>query len=362
MTVDVNRCKHCGACAAVCPALNSGNLTDVSDAPDPFALWAEDSRIRLSASSGGAASVLGLTLAASGYTVLGASFDTSYRRVYHATARSPIEVVPMIGSKYVQSDTSTAFADILRSGTSKWVVFGTPCQISGLYNCLKSRHCPVHEYILVDFFCHGVASYLLWWAFIEDLYRRVGDILHLELRHKMAGWHHYAVYCVGTRAYRLDEFSKTHFGRFYLSNYCLRPTCYGCPYGKWSAADLRLGDFWGPEFASDFMGTSIAVPLSEKGLRLIESTRELGFRSVPKSWLLDSQARLTKSLVQKPVDSDIVLAKLASGSSIGRIYRQHLAWRYRRLALIRFPYWVALHVLPPSVRENLRFIRKVLRG
>lgn len=72
--VNNDRCNQCGLCAKVCPSISSPQLFNVlSDFP--FALWSKNTKIRLSASSGGAALSLGLTLNKTGFHVLGAVFE-----------------------------------------------------------------------------------------------------------------------------------------------------------------------------------------------------------------------------------------------------------------------------------------------
>ncbi len=56
-------------------------------------------------------------------------------------------------------------------------------------------------------------------------------------------------------------------GKLFLSDLCLQDSCYTCPYRSTSAADLRIGDFWGHEFDRDAMGVSLIVPITEKGLQ-----------------------------------------------------------------------------------------------
>jgi len=347
-------CDYCGLCVKACPAIGRQPLYNLQD-NIPFALWAEDSKLRLIASSGGVALLVALAFNSKGYSILGAIFEENFRLVKHLVADNPLYIIKTTGSKYVQSDSSVAFKNALAESDKKYVVFGTPCQISGLRNLICQKKVE-QNYFLIDFFCHGVPSYLLWWTFIDELSKRLGSLQHLELRNKARGWHRYEIFAVGAKGMWAKDFTQTPFGRFFLSNYCLRPSCYSCQYGQKSDADLRLGDFWGKEFSNDILGVSLAVPLNDKGLTIIEETPGLVFRSAPKAWMIDSQARFKQNILPMPPDNSVVLEKLRQGKTLKSIYDEHLSWKYRKIALKRFPYKVAGALLPPQIKKLLRTV------
>ena len=72
-----------------------------------------------------------------GGVVFGARFDEEWQVVI-ASAETIEEVMPFLGSKYVQARTEDAFRkaeDFLKQG--RHVLFsGTPCQIAGLHHFL----------------------------------------------------------------------------------------------------------------------------------------------------------------------------------------------------------------------------------
>ena len=72
-------------------------------------------------------------------------------------AENQLELIPSIGSKYIQSHTESAFSSFKRG--QKYVIVGTPCQIDSLRKNLQRLKIE-QDYILIDFFCHGVPSYL----------------------------------------------------------------------------------------------------------------------------------------------------------------------------------------------------------
>lgn len=357
--LDKEKCNGCGICKQVCPSVNPPQLKDVRS-DKPFAVWAGNSALRVSASSGGAALVLSLSAIQNGYSVVGAAYNNNFRCVEHVVADSAEEIFSFKGSKYAQSNFSTAIEKSINGSERKYIVFGTPCQISGARNIINKKNLD-QNYLLVDFFCHGVPSYFLWGSFIDQISSKIGSIKHLELRNKFEGWHSYQVFSIGDKGLYTKPFSETAFSRFYLSNYCLQQSCYQCKYGKFSAADLRLGDYWGKEFANDILGTSIAVPLTKKGSDLIEQTKQLEYQSMPVNSVSSSQdiKRLT---IRKPADNDSVLEKLSKGSSLNQVYKEHLRKKYISVGIRQKLYKYARKILPNDIIQILRGVKNFIGG
>jgi coenzyme F420-reducing hydrogenase beta subunit len=351
--IDRTACNSCGLCVQVCPAINTSLLNRIQGRK-PFALQAGDSTICLLSSSGGVALEIALTYGAKGYNIIGAVYNKHFRTVEHVIAQNAKAIITTSGSKYVQSNASNAFSEALKDPVGKYVVFGTPCQIDGLRNAIMKGNL-YNNYILVDFFCLGVPSYRMWWKFIEGISSKVGDLEHLDLRNKTEGWQSYKVFAVGSKGIYLRTFSSTVFGRFYLSKYFFRESCYTCKYRKFSAADIRLGDFWGPGFSHDYLGTSIALPFTSKGYEMIEQTKGLSFRSVPNSWLAKSQVQK----IQRPDDNNDFVQEILCGKNFYSVYRKYLALKYLKIALKGFTYKVASAILPRGAKKVIRFIMEV---
>lgn len=357
--LDQEKCNSCGICKQVCPCVCPPHLKDVQS-DKPFAVWARNSALRVSASSGGAALVLSLSAIQDGYSVVGATYNNNSRCIEHVVADTAEEIFLFKGSKYAQSNFSSAIKESIKGTGRKNIVFGTPCQISGARNLINKKNLD-QDYLLVDFFCHGVPSYLLWWSFIDQISSEIGSIEHLELRNKFEGWHSYLVFSVGNSGLYTKPFSEIAFGRFYLSNYCFQKACYQCPYGQYSAADLRLGDYWGREFVNDVLGTSIAIPLTKKGYDLIEQTKELEYQSMPVSSVSSSQdiKRLT---IRKPADNDSVLEKLSKGASLNQVYKEHLRKKYISVGIRQKLYKYIRKILPNDIIQILRGVKNYIGG
>ena len=69
--------------------------------------------------------------------------------------------------------------------------------------------------------------------------------------------------------------SEENYIRMFLSEICLRPSCYDCKFRESrSGADLTIGDAWGVErwmpHMDDDKGTSVIVVNSPKGQKMLE--------------------------------------------------------------------------------------------
>ena len=145
------------------------------------------------------------------------------------------------------------------------------CQIDSLRKWLKITN-REENFILVDFFCHGVPSYLLWNNYLASCQRKINPITQLAFRDKKHGWHaktimmkndHKTIY---NRMIQMDMFFC-----FYFSDVCLNSCCYNCKYkSDRSSADIRLGDFWGEKFKTDHQGVSAMLAYNQKGLEFVD--------------------------------------------------------------------------------------------
>lgn len=156
--VDKNRCIDCGACVSVCAYINEGK-TDNEFAPTFYSGWHLDEEIRCKSSSGGVASALAGFAFENDYKFIGVRYNYDLDIAEHFIANNFEEQAQSLGSKYIQSYPSGVNRDINK--TDKYVVFGTPCYIDSLRRFIQKKKIE-KNFVLVDFFCHGVPSILLW--------------------------------------------------------------------------------------------------------------------------------------------------------------------------------------------------------
>ena len=276
--IIAEKCLECGKCDAVCP-LNHQNTER-----KPIAVYAakhSNEETRLFSSSGGMFSALAEKIIAENGVVFGAKFDENMK-VVHGFTETIEGLADFRGSKYVQSNIGNSYIDaksFLDSG--RQVLFtGTPCQIAGLKSFLQKDY---ENLLTVDLICHGVPSPLIWKKYLESVLEKykysVPDlkITKAFFREKKESWEqfNFAIHAFSSHLSRefeiiSENFCKNTFMQFFLSNQCLRHTCYSCRFKSFkSGSDITIGDFWGiknvmPDFF-DRNGNSLVLLNSEKG-------------------------------------------------------------------------------------------------
>lgn len=238
--IDVNKCKNCGLCEKVCPVLNQNKLFNNEQTPVTYAVWADD-EIRQCSSSGGAFSILTISVLNKRGVVFGATINEN-NEVYHTSITDLKELYKLRGSKYVQSNVRLVYCDVRRYlKEDKPVLFsGTPCQIAGLKSFLGKSY---PNLLLVDILCHGVPSPLFLNKTSRILSKRGYDVSKpLKFRNSKF-WGYQVSY---------DDQVVTYMGKddIYLQSFLkglnFRESCYRCPFAALPRqGDITIGDFWG---------------------------------------------------------------------------------------------------------------------
>ncbi|MCB2298254.1 Coenzyme F420 hydrogenase/dehydrogenase, beta subunit C-terminal domain [Clostridium tagluense] len=271
--VDENKCTSCGLCRKVCyKFITPENEYDIEKAI-PFLVYSKDKDIRKKSSSGGAGREIANYGLLNDYLVCGVKYNYELDRAEHVIIDRQEELDLITGSKYIQSLTIGAFDEI--DNKKKYVIFGTPCQMYGLRKYIQLNGIE-DNFILVDFFCHGVPSYKLWdkyLVYLKDEYK-ISNITSLNFRDKTYGWHDFSMKISGDNNYT-KTLNEDLYLKFFLSNLCLNESCYNCKlrFNK-IYSDIRLGDFWGPMRSADEKGSSIVLSNTDKGFKLLESIKE----------------------------------------------------------------------------------------
>ena len=240
-------CVHCGQCDTICPEEYRPKV-DRLVPQEAIACQHQDPTVRNQSASGGFFRALAQEVIAEGGTVYGAVHDSA-SSVCHRAAETLDELVPMSGSKYVQSELRDCFCRtdrLLREG--HLVLFsGTMCQIAGLYNYLK-RDDP--NLVTITLVCHGNTSPLLLRSYVQYLETQLERKVHrINFRDKEYGWDcGSAVSCVDTegKKHRLEGIWGSYLRGFVASpNYVKRSCCYACAWkGFPSIGDFLIGDYW----------------------------------------------------------------------------------------------------------------------
>lgn len=283
--VNKLECIHCDLCKKVC-FFNHRNTTSL-DCAELYSAYSKDKKIRETTSSGGVAYLISKKAINSHEIVCGAIFDYSTFTVQHDICSSEKAIENLKGSKYLQSNCRNAFLDliqILRKDSNKRaVIFGTPCQIAGLNNVLVKYNLR-DQALLVDIFCHGVPSDFLWKSYLNYLEKKgicINQISKIVFRDKKYSWHSYYMHIY----YANNEYIKSRkidpFLKLFSMGVLNQKECFTCPMRNESAADIRLGDFWGKRYANSEEGYSMVLLLTDKGKRYFDSLHDVERDNLP---------------------------------------------------------------------------------
>ena len=346
---DHDKCIECGLCLKVC-AFNHKDIALKTSDIDSYAGWSNNAVIRQRGSSGGVGFEIGKHLIENGYTACGGEYNVGNERAEHFLADNIEAFARSIGSKYIPSFTQTAFEQIGRKG--KYLITGTPCQIDSFRRYI--RHLKKEDnFILLDFFCHGVPSMLLWRNYLHEIESAIGKANFVSWRNKTGGWHdswNINIDSVSSENVDCDNFydintpEKIHsyqsrwkggdlFYKFFLGNYCLNKCCYkSCKYKRFaSSADIRIGDLWGKTFAGDNLGTSGIVAFTDAGRKLLGELDRCTLQPVSNVTVAEGQMAKSPSF---PLIYNRVIKQLTHGMTLRRIYDSTIRY-YRILTLPR---------------------------
>lgn len=271
--VDAAKCTSCGLCLRSCPAENRVNID--SEVIRAAVLQSGDSEELAQSSSGGVFSLLAKRVLSEGGRVYGAAWD-GVGCVRHIGISDFVDIALLQKSKYVQSDATESYPDVLSDLKSgKRVLFsGTPCQVSAL--CLYLGK-PMDGLTTVSVVCHGVPSSSMLRSYVDWLeLREKSGVTGLTFRDKSKfGWgHNIKIELSDGRIIKRPASFDPFYGS-YIKGMISRSSCYSCPFrGSDSPADIILGDSWRSESAQDCAhpekGISAVIVKTERGAKLID--------------------------------------------------------------------------------------------
>ena len=272
-----DKCVHCGLCVKTCVKYDSSLSTDKSilNGGNIYSYKNKDKAILLDSSSGGFVGLVYRHYLQREYKICGAFFDYEINCVRHKIVQNINELQSLLGSKYLQSYTESCLLQIKEENAAKFIFVGTPCQVYGLDKWAK-LHNRRSQFVLIDFFCAGIPSYLLWQSYIEYVKTKfsIGEIKFISFRDKMSGWHKYGMHIIGTTGeyYMPSATSNDIFFQFYLSDCCKQASCCknNCLFRKQNCfSDIRVGDYWGDLFKDDTSGVSVVIANTNVGEKIV---------------------------------------------------------------------------------------------
>lgn len=352
--VNAEKCISCGKCAAVCPkALTNEKQLNVKT----FSVYSfihKDPRILAESSSGAAGWALIEEGLAQGYRVVGVTYDNLTHTAKAQVAQDLQQARAFKGSKYLQADTAV-YKDLLKSD-GKFIVFGTPCQLAGLSKVLEQAK-RRDDFLLVDCFCHGVPSYLLWHKFLEHI--GCADARRVSFRSKKGGWHNFYMEIDGTKKHYAADARTNPFYRLFFSDLLLGDACYSCRAKSAAFADIRLGDFWGADYDLTDQGVSLMLPLSVKGVAWVKNLSGSGTLQdigTLRGKIVKSQSAFSKTACALPRRAQ-VLDALKAGNFAQALaqYESGLSFKKKVVAKIK-------SLLPHPLAKYVRYLAHRKQG
>lgn len=312
---NIKNCTNCGLCSFVCSYTN--NLNSATNNIKGFATFSKNKEIRYLSSSGGTGFEIAKALLRIGYQVCTVRYNKEKKNAEHYIAHNEKELHESIGSKYIPSYSINGFKEINKK--LPFIVFGTPCQIASMRRLMSKKK--LSDYILVDFFCHGTPSMLLWNKYLSEKQKVLGKIQSVSWRNKKFGWHD--SWNMTFKTANETEISSRYtkgdlFYHFFLGNMCLNKACYkNCKFKNLnSAADIRLGDLWGEKYKNNPEGITGVLTFTQKGLETIESIKDL--QLISESLEVITEGQLKKNL-KAPYYRKITLVLLKSSLTLSVI-------------------------------------------
>lgn len=279
--VDGQKCTACGLCVRKCPQNNPVRRANMFPEAQVLAAWSNDDDIRLLCTSGGIFYELGRRVIQLGGAVIACSYTEDFRGAYHRVALTDEELIPLCGSKYLQSNTTGIYAKTRELlGKYPLVLFaGCPCQAAGLYAFLGNDP---ENLITVDFICNSINSPKSQGKYIDCLEDIHGaKCIFSRAKDKRYGWNNFgssAKFANG-REYYASRNEDARVVGYHSGHLFIRDSCLNCKYKVLPRnADITLADFWGigPDERNPKMelGTSAVMMNSQKGADFMASLGE----------------------------------------------------------------------------------------
>lgn len=246
--LNVSKCVDCKSCEKVCHVLRAPRLLHVSQKYKAFMVKANDAEIVKSSSSGGVFTILANYVLSKKGVVFGARYNFDKERLEHCSTDN-CSLIELRKSKYIESYVGTSFKEVLTNlKNERMVLFcGTPCQIDGLSQFLRTRQVNTKNLLLVRFVCHGVPSNKFFAEYKHFEERKYGSKMNsFDFRPKTRGGRNsdWKMSFENGKTIGGPYYYFYYYYHFQLSN-MLRKSCYFCKRVYQETADITIADFWG---------------------------------------------------------------------------------------------------------------------
>lgn len=324
-SVDETHCINCGLCKKFCYKYMHYSRPYFGRMFSPlsvYGVWSKDKDLVMSCSSGGFATELSRAFFEKGYKICGVAYDYNSAICKHSIAESENTIDEFTGSKYLQSFTVDAFSRF--KSNEKYIVFGSPCQIFGIRQYIKFKKIE-QNFILIDFYCHGVPSYNLWTKYIGFLkLNGIQKVDNVNFVSKRKGWHDRSILVnKGKDSEYSQSYKNDLFGIFFGGMYCHNAPCFRCIFRKDKCySDIRIADFWGKRYNKNQSGVNLIAINTTAG--------ETAFGCIRNNMHVEiaSNKDLKNSkpwrFYKKPICYSRIKRDLQSNKSLHTIYTNHI--------------------------------------
>ena len=302
--IKTSACTNCGICLKSC-SFEQFTTPCPSISYGAYSVWSNNDFVRTTSTSGGILFEICRKAISLGYKIIGVRYDYKKNMAVHYIFNTIDDLSYATGSKYLQSYSLDALTQL--EPDEHYVVIGVPCMIASLRSYLKNKKIE-SNYLLIDFFCHGVPSYTFYWKYLKYLSGKIGNVKSIKFRSKRKGWQNStAVEVVGSNGEYFNTMSNGDlFYSFFLGDRCLNKVCYDncCFKSTSSLADLRVGDFWGRKYNDNKLGINSVISFTSKGEHILECIKDSC--SVNKEYLNDVISGQMKSNAKRPASFKLV--------------------------------------------------------
>lgn len=322
--INADTCIQCGKCQTVCAPLQGiSHYSQQNFTPEYLCAWNEDANERFNATSGGVCGALAKHALEFGWYVCGAVFDYEWH-LCHIVSNEPSVLERIRGSKYLQSDMSGCYKEIislLKQG-ERVLFFGTPCQAEAVRRLAPTAY--REQLLTCEIICHGVNSPVVWDDYknhIEQKYQ--SHLKTYNFRSKSKGWGKLRASYTFQNGKKVDEPAyRNIFHSWFGQHYMMRESCFRCKFRTEKRySDIIIGDFWGIETIEPSLdvkaGASVLIINSETAKNFVSKVR-LNTKKI--------EASKAKSVIKGFVDKmpdDVKCRQIARMKKFTDDYLQH---------------------------------------
>ncbi len=271
-------CIKCGQCISVCPAIDRLSEKNFYYGK-VYAAINRNQKVRNVSASGGIFAAFATEVIKRGGCAAGVLYDENWN-IVHRLAIDEKELIPLLGSKYAQSDMRFIYGEIHEKLTKgKQVLFcGTPCQVMGIKRFAQEKGIE-KRLMTIDLLCRGIPSLKAFHKYLEMIEKQYKKkIVRVQFKDNEKGWHNVNTRIVmedGSQCY-LPIGECTYVKGFLEHDMTVQDACFHCAYKTTDrVGDITIGDFWGLNHTRlvDDKGTSIVMINSKKGAALWEDVK-----------------------------------------------------------------------------------------